>query len=330
MKRSRSKWAALGWAGVKLAVCGALIAAVAVAIAMFGADADITESHADVVWLTDTDRSNTERFVDGLDNLGHSPAERYDLNGNTVYFSTAVSRKRPRQLMAEYQEEFQRQGLNDRIYVDLSSANEIERTETALTGGVVPLAISSNHVALAGTVTKNGAEDRSELLANRADAEDATKLFRAHRYIEISRSDDSRHTSVVATWSDEDFDYQRMVPGSSAEGQSFDATVPACPNCTRLTRFSDANPGRAPRTELSFIGPRSIDETRAYYSRTLADRGWQREDLTSPIDEIRQSFQLELPDGRTDMYRRGDESLQLSFLVDDRTGHTITSASRVD
>ena len=323
MKRFQSKRSKIWWTLLKLGGCGALIAAIATTIAILGTS---SESHADIAWLSPFERSNQESFQSALENLGHEQPRRYNLNGNTVFFSTNTSRKSPRQLMVEYQEEFQRQGINDRVYVDVGPQARQERTETALTGGLIPLVVTDRYVALAGVVTANDADDPSTLLENYGDADKMSELFRAHRFIELTRAPDSRHTSIVASWSDEEFDYARMVPGSDAEGQIYDTVVPVCPGCTRLSRFADENRGGR-QVEMSFIGPRTIDETRHYYAHTLTNQGWQREDLSQPFAEIEKVFETDLPHGKSDLYRLGDKHLKLSFLTDDRTGHTITIAT---
>lgn len=313
---------------VKLALCGTVIFAIAFAFAVMGTDGDVSESHADITWLSPFERSNTESFNQALSRLGHDEPRRYDLNGNTVYFSTNTTHKMPLQVMVEYQEEFVRQGLNERIFVHLSDAERDERTTTALMGGLAPLAISDDYVVLAGVVTANGARDSAELLQNYADAEDRGDLFRAHRYIEISRGADSRHTSIVSSWSDEDFDYRRMIPGSDAQGQAFDSSVPACPGCTRLTRFADDDPRVTGQVDLAFIGPRSAEDTRAYYHRTLSQDGWQRQESTNTIAAIEDFFGVDAPEGQSDQFHRDGQQLTLIYLPDYRTGETLTLASR--
>lgn len=331
MKRSADERPSLFRTGLKLLFCGALIAAIGFAIAVLGTTGSVSESHADVAWLSPFERSHTERFNAALDHLGHDEPQRYDLNGNVVYFSTNTSRKSPRQLMAEYQEEFQNQGLNDRIYVDLDQREYPQRIETALTGGLVPFAISDEQIALRGMITANKATSSEELAEVHQEADSLGELFRGHRYIEISRPSDSRHTSIVASWSDEAFDYERMIPGSRATGQGFDSTVPSCPGCTRLNRFADDNPATSNRSTLSFIGPRGLQETRDYYIRTLAHHGWSRQGLDEPIHALEDQFGFSVAaPGTSDVFYRQGERLTLTFTTDQQTGHTLTLASHTD
>ena len=327
MNGSENAGTSLWWTGAKLLGCGFLIATIGFVITTFDLSGDISESQADISWLSPFERSNTDRFGEALENMGHRDAERYELNGNTVYFSTTTSRKQPAQLMAEYQEEFRRQGLNDRIYVDLDADEQDDRTETALTGGLIPLAMTDDFVALGGVITANKASDSSELVENYSDSDDKHDLFRAHRYVEISRQADSRHTSVVASWSDEDFDHRKMIAGDDS-AQGYDTVVPPCPGCTRLSRFAEDDPNLGGRVDMSFIGPASIERTRAFYAQALAQAGWQRESLNQEFHDLQQWFHIDLPDGETDLFRRGDDELKLTYRTDQPTGETITMASQ--
>ncbi len=311
------------WTASKLAACAAIVATIAVVFSTFGS----SESQADIAWLSSVERSQSERFDAALENLGHDEVERYDLDGNTVYFSAHSSYKRPRQLMVEYQEEFRRQGLNDRVFTGIVDSELEDRIETSLTGGLAPLAVSDHHVTLGGVVTANEAGDADDLRENLDAAEEIHDLFRAHRYIEITRSPDQQRTTVVATWSDDAFDYRRMDPLAGEGDQGYDTIVPSCPGCVRLSRFADDNPGHIDRRVLSFLGPRSIEDTRRFYAETLAARGWERESMDAALDVIAPLVDLSLPDATTDRYRRGDEELMLTFTTDDRTGESLTFAA---
>lgn len=328
MKRPERDSGPWWWAGLKLAGCGALIAAIGFAIAVVGTSGEVTESHADIAWLSSFDRSNTERFDTALDHLGHPAPSRYDLNGNAVYFSAHTSRKRPHQVMAEYQEEFRRQGLNDRVYVDLDEQDRPDRLRTALTGGIVPFAITPERIAMRGVVTANEASNADELAQLHRVADNRHEAFRAHRYIEISRPADRRHTSIVATWSDESFDFEKMLPHARTGGQSFDATIPPCPRCTRVGRFADdeRRTGQG-RVQLSFLGPDTVDATRQFYARTLGSDGWQRQPLDGDLRTVERTLGISMADGNTDRYRRDRQELMLTFSTDDRTGQTLTVAS---
>ncbi len=311
----------------KIAGAGAIVATIAFAIAVVGTDGPVSESHADLTWLSPFERSNTDRFEAALDRLGHSEPKEYDLNGNRVYFSTAISRKTPESLLLDYQEEFRRQGLNDRLYREVMTGQARETTEAGLTGSVVPLAISRDRVILAAAIPANHADDAQGLAENFQAAADPTELFRGHRFIEIVRRPDSRHTSIVATWSDEDFDLGAMEPEADSMRGSFDVEVPACPGCVRLTRFAESGHGTG-RVDMAFMGPQGIDETLRFYQQAMASRGWQPTDLGATMGAIQEHFDTQTPTGDSLHFSRGSQELSLIFTPDPRTGQTMTVASR--
>ncbi|RAL22875.1 hypothetical protein DL240_08255 [Lujinxingia litoralis] len=314
-------WNALKIGGGALTVLG--IAAVA---GVFTPTGEVASSHADVAWFSPFERTNTERFSTALEKLGHPAPRRYDLNGNTVFFSTTTSLKTPEELLRDYQEEFVRQGVNDDVFTSSSPQHHEARLLNALKGGLSPIAISKNHIALAGVLTRNRADAPEALRDEFLKSENPHELFRAHRYIEISRDPSRRHTEITASWSDEAFDYRRMVPGNRID-QSFDAEVPSCPGCTRLSRFADDNPG-AHQVDMTFISPASTSELIAFYDRALPSRGWQLADSGDAIARASELFELP-SSAQTRRYRRADDlELTLVFEHDLRSGQNLIHASR--
>ena len=311
----------------KLTACGAAVAAIAFGIAVWGSPAGVSESHADLMWFGSFERSNTDRFESSLQRLGHEEPQSYRLNGNQVYFSSATSLKTPQELLLDYQEEFRRQGLNDRVYGAIRPHEESERTLTGLTGGLVPLAISAERVLLGGMVTTNNARDAEGLLENFAGAAEASALFRGHRYIEIIRTPDRRHSSIVATWSDESFDYGAMKPGAEGARADFDPEVPACPGCTRVTRFAEEGHGVG-RVDMAFVGPQGPYETLEFYRYAMAQRGWVNSEVGSHMETLEDLFDMELEEGVALTLVRDGQELVLFSTRDPASGHTLTVASR--
>lgn len=323
----QSSWSRLVFNLLKITSCGAAIAAIAFGIAVFGSPSGVSESHADLVWFSSFERSNSDRFESALQRLGHDEPKSYTLNGNRVYFSATTSLKTPEELLYDYQEEFRRQGLNDRVYGAIRPHEESDRTLTGLTGGLVPMAISSERVLLGGMVTTNHARDAEALLQNAADAAEVSELFRGHRYVEIIRTPDRRHSSIVATWSDEDFDYGAMKPGNESARSDFDPEVPSCPGCTRLTRFAEDGHGSG-RVDMAFAGPQGPYETLDFYRHAMAQRGWALSEIGSHMDHLEDLFDMELEEGVALTLVRDGQELVLVSTPDPATGHTLTVASR--
>lgn len=327
MDSPRHRGASLVWAGLKLAICGATICAIAFAITVFDLSVEVPELHADIVWFGADERSNTEQFEGALEEMGHDSPRRYDLEGNAVFFSTNTSRKSLDQLMVEYQERFRLKGLNDDIYDDVPH-DQFAGTEEALTGGIIPLVVEPNRVVLGGAITRNRAEDGADLIENFADAETPDELLRGHRYIEMTRPDDRRHTSIVATWSDESFDHSTMLFGSDSERRPVDTEVPACPGCVRVSRFADDAPAQGDHVEVSYTSPASVDEVARFYARALRSRGWSPT-LPEALRELSTGdHRVDRRVDNTELYRRDDAFLLIGFGTDPETGHTLVTATR--
>ena len=329
MPPTKSPAATLAWTALKLALCGAVICSIAFAVAVLGTTGTVTESHADITWFSPFERSNTDRFTRSLETLGHRDHRRYDLNGNVVFFSATTSRKQPQQLMAEYQEEFRRQGLNDEIFVDLSPEQRIDRRNASLTGSIVPYLIDADRIVLRGVVPANNATDLEELAQVGDVAHNRHQLFKGHRHVEFLRPRGARRTEILASWSDENFDYSKMIPGSQATGHVFDEAVPACPGCIRLTRFADDNPDDIDRTEIVFAGPHNLEMTRHFYHDALQARGWQRSPLNDALRPIEDHLGKPLTDAHSDRYLRDGQAMTLTLMPDEDSGMTLVFASLV-
>ncbi len=315
---------ALGGGLLKIAFGALAVGLFAVIFATFGA----SESRADITWLSPDDRSPTDRFESALHDLGHDDVGTYDLNGNRVYFSSLTDGADPAVIARRYQQAMVDQGLNDEVFDGLQDERQRQRLRTGITGGLTPIAWSTDHIALAGAIPTNYAESDDELIENFAQADSRSDLFRGHRYIEISRQADASNTRIVATWSDGSFDLDRMVPNSDVQGQSFDPRFPTCPGCTRLMRFAD-DPDES-RIELSYLSPQTPLETRRFYLSRLGEEGWQRHPLGAGLDRLTQLVDLPLPDGQSDRFHQGDQTLTVTYRNDPGSDQTLAHLSITD
>jgi hypothetical protein len=298
-----------------LAASAALVCGLVWTVVVWTPGEGVSSSQADIFDLFSAPDTPTARFQRALDHLGHEPPRAFDLNGNTVYFSINQLDKSPMQVLAEYQDEFAYQSLNRTSYTSLSAALGEQGLEDMLTGGVVPLRITPNYVTMGGGLAENGADDPRSLAALGADFADGRvdKKFRAYRHIEAFREPGARFTTVVASWSDDSFDYRKMVPGSNVAEQSGDPLVPACPGCTRLKRFEDLD-ADANHVDYVFAGPADVDKTLAFYDRALVERGWQHAPSSVVLARARR-MQAPLPDAHLRHYERGDKTLTLVAYV---------------
>ncbi len=308
----------------KVALSATALALFALVLATFGA----SETRADITWLDPVAPSGTDRFETALHDLGHSDIGTYELNGNRVYFSTTVADASPTEVAHRYQRALVQQGLNDEVFDGIDPDTLEQRLRTGITGGLTPLAWTPEHIALAGAIPSNYAESDAELLANFADASSRSDLFRGHRYIEISRQPDAAHTRIVASWSDEDFDLDRMIPDDDLRSLSADLDLPICPGCTRLMQFADHdNPAQL---ELSFLSPLTQDDTREYYLHHLRKQGWQRHPLGEGLDRLTSVANISLPSGHSDRFHRSGHTLTATYQRDPHNQQTLVHLSQSD
>lgn len=306
--------------GTKVTACAASIAAIAWAVGVFNLDGEVSESHADISWFSGAARSNTAKFGEALERLGHDQPQTFDLNGNTTHFSVNYSDREPIEIMREYQNEFTNQGLNKRPFYTNQKSEEM--TIASLTGGIVPILISKDRIVMGGMLNKTNAKDKEGLKKLYRTEKDDTQVFRGHRHIQIDRAPNARFSTITATWSDDNFDYAKMLPGNDRAGQGVDADIPACPGCTRINSFTDLNPNNTFKNSI-YMGSRSVEETRNFYVEALARRGWQPTDAASILENTRELVEFEGEDVTMEQFARDNEILTLTLYPNPSGGATV-------
>ncbi len=306
--------------GTKVTLCAGSIAAIAWAVGVFNFDGEISSSHADITWFTSAPRSNAAMFGEALERLGHDEPQTFDLNGNTVYFSVNFSDREPIEIMREYQNEFTNQGLNKRPFYTLQKSDEM--TIASLTGGIVPLSISPNSIVMGGMLNQANAKDKEGLKKLFFSEKDPHQIFRGHRHIQIDREPNARFATITATWSDDKFDYAKMIPGNDREGQSVDLDVPACPGCTRINSFTDLDPKSTFKNNI-YVGSRSVEEIHDFYMQALTSRGWQPTEAGRVLEDTRELVEFPGDDATVEQFARDNEILTLTLYPNSRGGATV-------
>lgn len=311
------------WVGMKLLGAGAVVAAIAFAVAIVGEDGLGSVLHADIFDISPGAAPDQQQFEDALRSLGHDDPQTYELNGNIVHFSVDYTREDPRRVARRYQEEFVRQNINDRVYDSLAPDAAAELREARLTGQIAPVRLSSDRVVMGGMITENRATDPDELIEQLGSVDDANELFRSHRWVEIVDDPQSAYTKVLATWSDDDFSFENMLPGAtdakaSANNPGADPEVPACPGCTRVNQFNDLNEGRGYRSNI-FVSPAQLQDVLGFYRRAMQRRGWQESDFQGVHDELREVVDYQGDELRVLSFERDDEKLEIfAYPLEDR------------
>ncbi|MFP4598977.1 MAG: hypothetical protein ACLFVJ_12040 [Persicimonas sp.] len=314
----------------KMVGTAALIAAIAWTVGVIQPDGSIGESQADILDVSFLKLSNSAKVAHALQQLGHDEPQSLNINGNVVHFSVNHEKKRPDQLMREYQEEFVRQGLNTRVWDNHNTrGNTDEMILEGMTGGVIPIESTPEHVALGGVVTANDAEDDEQLLEMAKDSTPANEVFKGHQFIEMYWDRSKRASTVTATWSDEKFDYGKMLAGADSQQKDIDVDplVPACPGCTRLSRVRDLDPSRE-YSSNSYASTRAQREMVGFYRDAMTKRGWEETDSSLVLDTIRPNVRHVGDEATLMQFSKGARFLTVMAYPDKdgrTTVHTVMS-----
>lgn len=297
----------------KLALTLAIISGVGVFVVASDPQGRVAESQADIVAVVPNPMSDTERFREALGNLGHEPAQVYELNGNRIFFSVNRLHDSPQKVLRTYQAEFVAQGLNSQAFTTLSMAEMASRKRTSFSGGIVPLKLSPNHIIMGGVRTRGGSKSTPELVGEFSARKTPAQLFNAFRWIEITRPQANGRTTVTATWSDENFDYQAMFPRpDEPQHRDVDERIPICPKCLKVNQFSDQGRPGTHETYV-FTTPLSQYQLRTFYRDQLEKRGWQLDERSRWLDELSPHLDLEAIQMDRLEFRRADDSLELAI-----------------
>ena len=319
---------------MKLGVCGATIVCIGWAILILGGDGDVEETSADILSVNPVPLTNTARFENSLEALGHTEPRTYDLNGNEVAFSSRTTHKKPVRLVEEYQREFVRQGLNEETYIGLPSAGSnggvgtaedegIEEFQTyreaMMSGQPIPLEASERHVTMGAGLIDRGVTTRRQL-RNRLGSGDLASYaesFDGYRFIEAFRDPESGSTSVTAVWSRGDFDMTKNMPKRfpKKRGVNPSTDIPACIGCTRMMQFggrANAEPNAVNIFETN-IGPGRIAQ---FYDRAMRGRGWRPAASSRLVNEVLPYLEGVDPQTKFRQYSKGGESVLMRIRRD--------------
>lgn len=259
----------------------------------------LPNAHADITdfgWMAPA--SHTEKFVNTLDRLGHEKPRTYNYNGTEVFFSVNTSKKTPRELFLDYQQEFVRQGVNDKVYPAGSLSafkrqspeergeQSLSRARALLTGNMIPLHLESDGFVLGGATIKGNPKSAEELEKMHFDTSKPIvpfhELFGAHHYVQADWDPLNKITTVTASWGDENFDAHLALPkewGGTPEKSPPDTEVPTCIGCERLSRFAGIANER-PYVYQIFKARQSAQAILNFYEQALTRRGWAQTDTS--------------------------------------------------
>lgn len=286
---------------LKIGLAGLTIAGIWTAMLVLSDDAQVEEADADIVNVVMGGETNTEKFVSSLDNLGMPEPRPYDWNGNKVFFSTTLTKESPEQVLVRFQREFVRAGINERPYDSAAStvdssidpnlwksmnkdraevasekfAERWERDSAFFGGGIVPITVAEEYVAMAGTVSKGQAEDGFDFIKELH--EDKGKPLTEHvgalRFIEAT--DVGHGSRISAVWSDEDIEFSKFTATEKASDVSMSSRIPSCMGCKRLMRFAGESQEEESYVMNIYEGTLPVAHTVEFYEKAMFNRGWR-------------------------------------------------------
>lgn len=297
--------------GLRLGVTALAIVVIGALIVWLGGGGEVPETQADIVAMQGVPRTQTVRFKDALRQLGHDEPLALELNGNRVFFSTRQVAQSPARALCAYQREFVRQGLNAQAFCDLGPAQTTHRKRGQVAGNLVPTEISASRVVMSGVEMRDGSHTPLELMKSFDPERPLAQLFGAYRTVEIYREADAAESTVLAMWSDEAFDYSRMMPLTGVQAQRvMDPRVPLCVSCALVNRTHDVG-ARGLHRSFVFTTRHSISQVEAFFRAELPRRGWVESNTRGALDLM--SARVGLDAGLPQVYYDPQTMLELSI-----------------
>lgn len=314
-----------------------IVAGMALGFSWYGQGGDFFgDAGADIVTSSFAPKTKQAKFVDSLQEYGFSQPRMYDYDGNTVFFSTKTTRKSPSIAAREMQEIFHKNGVNDRVYngipqfyLDPEDKDDPEAFEKAMggyehlmSGQMVPVKWERNSVAMGG-LEMEGNPDSLEVLEAFTKGRNILEGVKRVRYVDAFRSEPTEKTSMTATWSDGDLDFDKFASNSRP-----DRTVPACPGCDRIRRFGGSGE-ESPYVENVFATNHPPEKMRKFYREALKARGWELSEASALLSVMEEMGFKESDRGkRFDAYARAGVFLHVLTYVDPASGQTRVHVMR--
>ncbi len=340
----------------KIAGAGATIFAVGFGVITFG-DSEgtpaVQEAKADIWSLSFTGNDNQKKFVDALMAEGMEEPRAYNWNDNVVFFSTTTTAESPVQVMRRFQDQFVEQGLNSEphyttlppiseVGVDFWEAGKdqqrrganlmakhVKSKDDMFSGGVVPTIVTDNMVQMIGVEPKGDTKGSMEFVLAMADTMKEGKTvadtIQGIRYLDAVRTN-SGLTRITATWSDENFDFDRIkAPEKRAEEivpAARTIEVPKCLGCSRMMYFEGLSVGEKGYVNEIFRSPKPALETLTFYDQALRKRGWQLTDSSRTMIAAKKGGLMEEAGGKLAHYARGNDFITV-LAYPEEAGSTV-------
>ena len=248
--------------------------------------------------------TNTQRFAAALERLGHEKPRAFNYNGTPVFFSTASFPTPPKDLIHTYQQAFVQEGVNSTIWdvdapiphgEEAQQLAAIGRAAAMLDGQIQVIYHDPEHVILAGALideTAPGALVPTGAQINGVEEvrADFSKMFKAHRHIDLQWHPVRQETVVTASWGDETFEIRKTQPAAYLDPLTPhlapDPEVPPCPGCERLTRFAAESDDDKHFVKQIFTTAQDAQGVALFYRSAMTQRGWAISPLNATMHAV--------------------------------------------
>ncbi len=313
-------------------------------------EAPVATAQADIFGFEFAAKSQQQKFLDSLMHEGMEEPRSYDHNGNKMFFSTSITNESPQQALERFQRSFVETGLNERVHMSVPgppganfpTVEALEKDKRKwkdtqpffdgrlawmddFVGGVVPVLVSDNEVAMIGTSTKKSAngtfdwamEVIEKVKANPDQKMDLSEGMSAMRYVNALRESDGR-TRITAVWSDED--YQARKFADIGDDLNVNPEYPICSGCKRLLQIDGETESEYGNAAMD-AGRQSVDQVLTFYKRALPNRGWQLSETAHVLNAAEQQGIKPHHDAKLLQFSRGSEFMTVAAWPEDgRTG----------
>lgn len=288
---------------LKVAAAGASICAVAWCFVTFSSPAgEVEQAEANIYDMGFfSPPTKQESFVRILKDYDMEKPRSYNWNGNSVYFSMGSVDESPQQVLRDFQDQLVAKGLNKKAHYSVSpaiapagmsrlqstpdratqrqmlarSGQKLDKLDDFFGGGLVPITIGKNHIAMAGATSKDKAPDALQFVKEHiARKTRLPETVGQMRYFEAFRAPGDKKTTITAIWSDDKLELEKFSPDAKRSDLAVSTEVPACLGCRRIMNFRGEGAERDYGTNV-FVGRQNAAETLEFYNRAMQARGWK-------------------------------------------------------
>lgn len=308
----------------------------------------IKTAEADIYMLDGIE--DTERFKKAVSAMGIK-GRPYDFNGNVMFFGNArihdsASAEETANLV---QQQLVFSGVNKKNYLKYDTQLTTDEQPNAelteeeaqkaqdyrdamIAGEVVPTRKTKTLYEMSGVTgiesTKAFAEKTARLSEEEAKGKSLANFINGYRYIEVRQEEGSSTAEILAVWTDDKFDGDKLTNKEGVQQSPPDDKIPACIGCERVRRVQALDKNE-PYNINKWVTTSSIDETYDFYLKSMSNRGWKESGKQQKIGKLARA----LPEvagiiGRGLSLEKDGEVIEITILPSKKGGAEVFSMEK--